>query len=596
MLAPLLRLTVYLGVLAALVLGWALLEPIIFEGAPYEGWDECLGYTQATRMNLKTRFQNATYGSIEEFKFRIANFIYRSFEPIGGNLSPRRWTNNVLSSYQRPSAIFESSNFDARYSRGILDRRPFIIARYVNTIGGFILSVILCGFWLVRYRFQALFLIVPLLWFLLSYGYWQQAVVVTPNAWNALLAIMVFACLIDVIERRSPVGLYFSAALLAFGANSKADFLLLGGPLVLTWMLADFKPGTVFRRWVKPALVCVLLFLVVLVLTNPRLLYALPLAIDEQLRVLSQVHGQGVYGPGQTGFGYNRVALFDEFINQCLTAPWDVAKLHSLSAAAFGVCLLFPLSVILSSGPDIRRKGSILAVLSSFYLCLWLLPLILATHAYDRYFLSGSAIAVISVGCACRYLWRENSRNFRLFAVLILNVCVVFYLGQVKQAVLEVERAKTRLADGALDRTVSRNQAVLKIINLVESGKYSKQVIVDQHSYTDIRAFLERGLSPKLINLFNFQQELEKIQAGDKPALGLYVPGKLMGSGAWEAKWDEHDSALYDRYIGCLSGFETVAKFGHNPMLLLSWAPVDPDDEVVVFETKPPNTNRRELP
>jgi hypothetical protein len=36
-----------------------------------------------------------------------------------------------------------------------------------------------------------------------------------------------------------------------------------------------------------------------------------------------------------------------------------------------------------------------------------------------------------------------------------------------------------------------------------------------------------------------------------------------------------------------LSGFETSAKFGNQPMFLLDWGPVDPNDEVVVFETKP---------
>jgi hypothetical protein len=587
MLARLLRLILYLAVFAALIFGWVLVEPIIFEGSPYEAWDECMAYTQATRMSLQTRFQNATYGSIEEFKFRIAKFIYQHFDPVGRNLSPRRWSNNVLDSYVRPSAIFESRGFDGNYSRGILDRRPFIIARYVNSIGGLILSVILCVFWLVRYRWQALFQMVPLLWFLVSFGYGLESVAVAPNAWNALLAIFVFVSLIDVFERQRPVGLYISAALLALGANSKFDFLLLGGPLVVTWMVADFKAGTVFRRWIRPVLVCVLLFLAVLIVTNPRLLYALPLAIGEQLHILSQVRGQAAIYPGQTGVGYNRVVLFDEFLTQCLGAPWNVAKLHSLSTAALGICLLFPLSVILSSVLDIRRKGSILAVLSSFYVCLWLMPLVLAVHAYDRYFLSGSGVAMVSVGYACRYLWQESARLLRFLAVLVLGLCVVSYLNQVKQIGLEATNDKEQLENGSLDGTVSRNQAVLKIINLIESGKYSKQVIIDQHSYTDIRAFLEKGIAVTLINVFNFQQELEKIQVGDKPTLGLYAPGRGMGSGAWEGKWNDHDSALYDRYISYLSGFETVAKFGSKPMFLLEWGPVDPDDEVVVFETLP---------
>jgi hypothetical protein len=60
---------------------------------------------------------------------------------------------------------------------------------------------------------------------------------------------------------------------------------------------------------------------------------------------------------------------------------------------------------------------------------------------------------------------------------------------------------------------------------------------------------------------------------------------------SWEGKWNEQDSALYDRYLNYLLGFQTVAKFGSNPMFLLDWGPVDPADEVVIFETKRPNSN-----
>src|SRR6202007_139098 len=166
---------------------------------------------------------------------RIAKFIYKHFDPIGKTLSPQRWTNNVLNSFLNPSAIFDSPGFDATCSRGFLDRRPVFIALFVNLIGGLILGAILCCFWLARYRYQALFLILPLLWFQVSFAYLQETIELSPNGWNALLAIMVFVCLMDVIERRRPFGLYISAVLLGFGANSKIDFLFLGGPIFVTW-------------------------------------------------------------------------------------------------------------------------------------------------------------------------------------------------------------------------------------------------------------------------------------------------------------------------------------------------------------------------
>ena len=574
----------YLGVFAALIFGTALQAPTLFEGSPYEGWDECMAYTQATRLSLKQRFQNTTYGTVEEFKFRVANILYQKFDPVGKGLAPRRWSNNVLDSYLRPEAVFESAGFDATYARGILDRRPFLIARYVNLIGGLILATVLCCVWLARLRYRAWFLVVGFLWFFNSAGYLDEAFRVTPNAWNSLVAIMIFVCLKDVIERRSPTGLYLSAVLLAFGTNEKIDFLFAGIPIAVTWLVADFQVVTTYRRWVKPALLCLLLFLVTLILTNPRLLYALPLVVAEQTRLLHSVTGENV-GAGRSGFDYNRVQLFEAFLVECVEAPWNVDKLHSLSTAAgVGICLLFPFSIIFSSQLDKRKKRLLLFVLATFYLAFWLLPLVTAQRAWGRYFLSGSGIAMVSVGYAGLNFWNNNSKVSRIFAFLILGLCIVSHLVHTKVTGLESIQVNQRLANGELDQAVSRNQAVLEVIRLIESGNYAKQVIIDQHSYTDVRAFLEKGIGIKLINVFNFQRELEEIR-GDKPTLGLYVPGLGRGSAGWEGQWNDQESGLYDRYLKCLSAFKTVAQFGSNPMLLLDWAPVDPSDRVLVFET-----------
>ncbi|MBV8100824.1 MAG: hypothetical protein JOZ31_16890 [Verrucomicrobia bacterium] len=579
----------YFGVLAALIFDFKLTEPLLFKTSPYEGWDESMAYTEASRLSLTNRFRNATYGSIEEFKFRIAKFIYKNFDPVGKKLSPRRWTNNVLSSYQRSSAIFDSPSFDGTYSRGILDRRPFLIARYVNAIGGLVLAAILCVFWITRYRYKALFLIIPLLWFLLSFGYQQEVIEVSPNGWNALLAIMIFVALTDVIERRRPAGLYISAVLVGFGANSKIDFLLLGLPVVVTWIVAGFETRTFFRRWLRPALTCGSLFLAGLILTNPRLLYALPLAIGEQLHLLGQVRGEAVES-GVSSLNHNYVMLLKEFLAQCVGAPWKVAKLHSLSAGvALVACLFFPLSVAIFSELDAGRKRSLLVVLASFYVSLWVVSLFFSSDAHDRYFLSGSAVAMISVGYASLYLWRRTSLVSRAFALLVMCLCLVFYAGRAKETGGQAIKVKERLIDGDLDGTMSRNQAVSSMIKLIETGKYSKRVIIDQHSYTDIRAFLEKGISPILINMFNFRQELAKSESDNRSTLGLYAPGKGTGSAAWEGKWSDQECTLYDSYVRYLSGFDTVEKFGSNPMFLLDWGPVDPADKIVVFETQRSN-------
>jgi hypothetical protein len=151
------------------------------------------------------------------------------------------------------------------------------------------------------------------------------------------------------------------------------------------------------------------------------LLYALPLAIAEQARLLATVRAAAV-DSGAPSLNYNYAMLFREFLTQSIGAPWNVAKLHSLSTfAAIGICLFFPLSVVFSSDLDNRKKWPMLVVLSSFYVLLWVVPLLTAGDAHDRYYLSGSAIAMISLGYGVSISGKKNprgvaSRSFSLFA------------------------------------------------------------------------------------------------------------------------------------------------------------------------------------
>lgn len=571
-------LVVCTGVGLLLLGGFLLTEHLIFQGAPYEDWDEIMAYNVATPISLTTRLRNTTYGSVEECKFWIAKFVYERFDPIGRKLSPLRWSNNVMSSYLRPDAVLESKSFDFTYARGILDRRPFFIARYITLIGSLLLSAALCSFWLVRFRYDGLFLIAPLLWFVLTDLFSHFAALAYPSAWNALLAITVFVVLMDVIERRRFLGLYVASAFAALGANSKIDFLLVGAPIVLTWLLADFNGGTLFRRWIRPALICVVSFIGVLLLTNPRLLYAAPLVISEQYRLFHSVSS------GSVNLGYNWAQLVTAFVADSIGPPWNAAKLHSLSnVTGVGVCLLFPVAVVFSSNLGVRRKLATLAILSLFYLFLWGVPLFLATIAYDRYFLSGIGVAMISLGYAGRYFWKGTSRVSRCVGLLIPCACLVFYFGRAKELASDAVEAKSQMEAG-LDRTVSRNKAVLKMIELINDGRYPKQVVIDQHGYTDIRAFLEHGISVTLINAFNYQREIEKLGNASAPILGLYVPGEGRGPKKWSGTWNDEERSRYDTYLKYLSRFGTIAKFGFKPMLLLDWAPPDSDDAVVVFE------------
>src|SRR5258708_5023341 len=572
------------GILVGLALNWLLTEPQIFNWAPYEDWDEIMAYNQAAPMSLQSRFAHATYGSVEEAKFRLAKLIYKNFDSVGKHFSVPSYSNSVLDSFQQPHKIYEVRSFDATYARGILDRRPFVIARFITLIGSEIMLAALCCFWTLRFGNGAWFVAVPALWFGLSDGFISQDTLALPNAWNVMLALIIFAALLDTIERRKHLGLYISSALFALGLNTKIDFMFVGIPIIATWILSGLGRKDPVRAWIRSALLSALWFVAVLVLTNPRLLYATPLVISEQERLLTSVNS------GLPDIGYNRTQLTRFFLGRTLGANKDLVRLHLVSVlACLAVCSLFPISVALSSRLDVQKKWRILALLSLFYLSLWVTPVFLARSAYDRYFLSGSAVAMVSIGYAGYYLWRERALLCRSVGGLIFLLCLIFSLGRGKEVSIRDEWEKHIVAHG-MDTRASRNQAVLEMIRLVESGQYANQVITDQHSYTDIRAFLERGISVTLINSFNFEQQLRKIASTGKPVLGLYAPGEDTAEEKWEGKWDDKERARYHAYLEYLEKFQTVTQFGSKPMPLLDWAPPDADDRVVIFEVKPNET------
>src|SRR5258708_24573749 len=103
-----------------------------------------------------------------------------------------------------------------------------------------------------------------------------------------------------------------------------------------------------------------------------------------------------------------------------------------------------------------------------------------------------------SMGYGGCYLLRERSLLCRSVGGLIFLLSLICDLGRAKEVSIRDEWEKHIVAHG-MDNRASRNQAVLEMIRLVESGQYANPVITDQHIYTDLRAFPDRGIPVTLI-------------------------------------------------------------------------------------------------
>jgi hypothetical protein len=569
--------------------------PELFRRAPYEDWDEICSYNHTRHMAQDSFRRVLSYGALDTSEFLLARKWHQLFDRKAQVLQKPLWANGVPQSFRDNRLLLGNrtwgsyASIDYNYARGICDRSVIFTTRKIDFIVTYLLLGLFLSFIISTLGFRGITVCIPLTWFLFTYGFRWSVVRALPGAQTAILGGAMFFLLLMALRNKCFWPLHIAAALCAISTNLKADSLTMGIPIFLTYLLVHVHTLSTFRfrKFAATAFVAICLFLGTLILTNIELAIRPRAIIKSQMDLLVSV------GSGErVDVGHN-VELLGNFLHDNLVSLFvkDLSPEGAWKWLCFSIGLgITGLAVVLAKSPAREVRSSMILMTIVTLLILWGIPIFRAPIVYGRYFVSGLIVMLIAFGFGC-YLFVNSFRLERSFPVWgLLVVGTISCIASSRPVIDASEGFRRQLAENlGLDPAMSRNRATLVIWNLLKSGNYDEHVIVDQHSYSDLRFLFDRHVPVVMINAWNFQEVFDGLKGCQKPVLGLHVPGayddKTMPS--WVGKWKPEWENQYDEFHQFLASLPRVYNFDGNRMKLLDWSPVRGDDSVFVFTFDP---------
>jgi len=554
-------------------------------GSPYEAWDEIAGYNTSFVLAGEHTQRAHFYGTLDIAKFVLADALYTRVDPIGMTLRRVNYTNNVPETledhrvfygpnYWRPQAL---GAIEYVYFRGVQDRTPIFWTRTIS-LGLCMAAYLTLGFLFLRYAPTAApWLIGGLAVFVCQPSYQEQFTHALPNAFNALLITGAWFLSVTVLRAPSHTKMIMLGAILGIAVNSKFDAIVYTSGAGLAALAAPWI-GRQFS--VRPTVSLVASFTTVVLLTNPYLWFD-PI---QQFTIKRQfLSGVGVGSPSLS----NNWDVFARFAQQVFSTGADnttpigagVASLFFVTIALVGLLLPFALDQ-----GTMRSRVAQFLVSGSFLAFALLVPLLLANTLYARYFLPALCLIVCQLGLAVAPLATRRPWQ-RIAAVVVLIVFAASFFGHARGLSHLAKWVNQGLRQNhGLDPTHSRNQAVLHVVKQLLQEDDRIEIVVDQHSYLDLREFLERGKQPVYINALNFERVLSEPEGKSNlaPRIVIYAPGTTAVQPDWKGRWKPEMEARYTAYIATLEKLPTLATFGQNPCALLEWAPPATNDLVKI--------------
>jgi hypothetical protein len=563
-------------VLIVLCQGWVHLNATNV-GRPYEAWDEITLNNSAKVMSGPTFDRGFRYGSLDNFIQWAAIVTYEYFDRIGRAYPHIRYANNVPESWDNPHLAYGPKTWmpPMEYSvfRGLDDRESIFISRKIHLVVVYAL-VAAVGVTAVAYLEGAsLHVLAALLAFTAVPVLFFQAGHALPNAINAVLSFgtLLFALFYCDSGRRGY--LFASVALCALALNFKLDAILLAGApgLALCYMLLR-QP---FANVLKDALLALLIGVAVLVAGKPVML------LDPIMDIRVRYHTLFMIAGGSSWAGFDMHANWQAFL-QFLSSSllWPRAGTYSGLVAA-----VLALLCIVGVGIRFWRSKALMLVIGAILVGIaWPAVVLRSALPEPHLLLNGLGLFLATVGFALVIAYRQGGR-LRVLAHAVAVLLALSWLVRIAGLGNEA-MAVTRsyAATNGLDPAHNRTKASLDIIKLAGEG-YARTVLVDQHSYIDLRALRLGGLDAKLVNMNNFATVVAALPA-DRRYLVMFARGGFdRGDGhlrGWEGEVTPQVQQGYFAHLGRLMQLPVVRRYPGAAQPLLSVAPINPSDEIFV--------------
>lgn len=542
-------------------------------GHPYENWDEVTDFNNSYVLSGPTDGRNFRYGSMHTLLQFAGIMIFDAFDPLGKDYRHIRYSNNVPQSWDDPFLAFRPKTWtglDYNYFRGVDDRQPMFYSRYLHLIFAWAAAAAI-GMWVIAvYGASAVFPLVSLLCLTAVPEAWFQMTQTLPNGINAVLAFGIGLFAIMYVDTRRNLFICASTGCLALALNFKGDVFLAGAVPALAVGLRAVTDSP--RAAIRGAAAGAGIFAAVLVLTCPDIL------IEPVANLRNRYHAVNDAATG--GLPVTKLAanasLFSGFVTRSmLIAAVGVA---GATALAFG-----SRSARQAIRPIMRQPATVMALLSMLIgMAVWAAVTLRAPVLAERYYLNGASLVFAGLGAFAMFAARRAAFG-REFGAVILAALAVQYATHAGAAVLQsYGTVKAALLHDGFDPAHHRNLAELAAVDLIREERFRPVVLVDQHSYTDLRLLRMHGIEAIYVNAANLDRILAGLAHGQYLVIfsrGDYAANRGIYA-AWEGDWAPETRHLYDRYLGRLMSLPVVRHFSGPPQNLLSAAPVNPDDDI----------------
>jgi len=203
--------------------------------------------------------------------------------------------------------------------------------------------------------------------------------------------------------------------------------------------------------------------------------------------------------------------------------------------------------------------------------------------AADRHFINGLATYFAMIGMALVFMARGERPRRIVAQIGVAALALIWGAHALARTNDSLATARVFAKYENFDPAHHRNLASLDAVRLAMSPGFQREVLVDQHSYIDLRLFRTHGIGAKYINMDNIGSQLAALDTSRK-----YVV--VFARGSYNAKleywpkshWETNLKQRYDAYQMRLLSLPVAKHYEGPPQAVLSGAPVAPRDDIFV--------------
>ncbi len=548
----------------------------VAENRPYEGWDEIATFNNASVVTGPTVGRTYRYGSMDTFLQVLGITLYGAFDPEGPAYQHIRYSNNVPQSWNDPFLPFHektwSGAMDYNYFRGVDDRQPIFLSRYLHLVFLWLVALTICWTLFRTYRSSSVPLLAMFFLMWCAPDIWSEGSKSLPNGINAALAFGVVAFALGYCDRGHRALLLGSVACLALGLNFKIDMALLTPVPIIAILFSAGRHGA--RTVLRDSAAALTIFIAILIATSPGFLVE-PL---ENLLVHFPGHPQALRH-NAPDFRENVRSLL-QFVGRNITFPtlwWEIVGVIA-GLLAIGALEALALSVQDSLTALILLAAALVGLV-------WAAFIITFPVIYDRYWFNGLAALCAASGMGILVMYRVGGW-WRVFAGVLVSAVL---LQSTAHAMVETVSGAAIMRSNAhsegFDTGHHRNLAELAAIDLVRQGRFPPVVLVDQHSYIDLRLLRSHGLDARYVNMRSLTSAIAELDPGPHLmifARGTYADDPYFDFLNWKNDWQSGLKQRFDEYQARLLSLSVLQRFPGPPQSVLSPQPVNANDDIYV--------------